>query len=248
MSLATAAFTLAFIIYTLAEPDNAAAFFAEANSYFNMHFNWLYIFTVNAILIAAIWLGVSKYGRIRLGSEDARPEFDDITWYAMMFSAGIGIGISFYSAAEPLYHMEIPTALQSSSAFDNFKSMYLNWGIHAWAIYVILGIGLAFFAYNKGLPFAAMSIFYPLLKDKIFGIWGDIIDSLCTIPILFGLAASLGLGAQQINSCLSYVFGIPVSTVVQFIIIVIISIISTMAVSIGLARGMKWLGQINRPD
>ena len=245
VTLATAAATIAFIVFTLSMPETAADFFKRANAFFNEHFNWLYILTVNVILIAVLYLGISKYGRIRLGGDSARPEFGTVTWYAMMFSAGIGIGVFFYGVAEPFYHMNIPAALQSGSDFDNFKVMYLNWGFHAWAVYSIFGIALGYFAYNKGLPFAARSIFYPVLKDKIYGIWGDIIDSACTVPVLFGLAASLGLGAKQINAGVSYVFGIPSSSLIQLFIIITISVIATMAVSSGLARGMKWLSQIN---
>ena len=107
------------------------------------------------------------------GGYTAKPEFNDIAWFLMMFSAGVGIGIFFYGVAEPIYHLNIPTALQSDSAFDNFKTMYLNWGIHAWAMYGLLAIGLGYFSYNKGLPFAISSLLYPLLKEKIYGVWGD---------------------------------------------------------------------------
>ena len=163
----------------------------------------------------------------------------------MMFSAGVGIGIFFYGVAEPIYHLNIPTGLQSDSAFDNFKTMYLNWGIHAWAMYGLLAIGLGYFSYNKGLPFAIRSLFYPLLKEKIYGIWGDIIDTVATLAVLFGLAISLGLGASQINAGLSYVFGIPNTSGVQAALIVGITIIATFSVVSGVSRGIKWLSEAN---
>ena len=163
----------------------------------------------------------------------------------MIFSAGIGIGLFFYGVAEPLYHLHLPAALDSGAGTDNFKIMFLHWGIHAWAVYALLAVGLAYFSYNKGLPFAARSLFYPLLRDRIYGFAGDIIDTFCTLSILFGLATSLGLGTQQINAGLSFVFGIPYSTRAQLFFIIVISLIATLVVASGLQRGMKWLSEIN---
>lgn len=129
--------------------------------------------------------------------------------------------------------------LDSGAGCDNFKIMFLHWGVHAWAVYALLAVGLAYFSYNKGLPFAARSLFYPLLHKKIYGIAGDLIDTLCTVSILFGLATSLGLGTQQINSGMEFVFGIPYSAKTQLIFIIIISAIATLAVASGVDRGMK---------
>lgn len=162
-----------------------------------------------------------------------------------MISAGIGIGIFYYGVAEPIQHLSIPTALQSRSHFDNFKVMFLNWGAHAWAVYGLLAIGLGYFSYNKGLPFAIRSLFYPLLKDKIYGIMGDIIDTVATLVVLFGLATSLGLGAKQINSGLSFVFGIPDASSVQLIVIVVVTFIATLSVVSGVSKGIKWLSEAN---
>ena len=245
VSAITAVCTIAFIAFTIWKPDQSAAFFAAANELFNVHFNWLYVLVVNLVLLFIVWLSFSRFGKIRLGGENTKPEFGDVSWYSMIFSAGIGIGIFFYGVAEPICHLNIPDALDSGSGFDNFKVMFLHWGVHAWAVYALLAIGLAYFSYNKGLPFAARSLFYPLLKDKIYGIAGDLIDSLCTVSILFGLATSLGLGTQQINAGLSFVFGIPYSSRAQLFFIIVISLIATLAVASGVDRGMKWLSEIN---
>jgi choline/carnitine/betaine transport len=163
----------------------------------------------------------------------------------MIFSAGIGIGIFFYGVAEPICHQNLPEALSTASDFDCFKVMFLHWGFHAWAVYALLAVGLAYFAYNRKLPFAAQSMFYPLLKDRIYGLPGSLIGTLFTVSILFGLAASLGLGTQQVNSGLSFVFGIPYSTGTQLIFIIIITAIATLAVASGVDRGMKWLSEAN---
>ncbi len=245
VSLVTAVLVLGFIIFTIAKPVVSAEFFANINSLINVNFNWLFVITINGAFIFLIYLGFSKYGNIRLGGYTSSPEYNDLACYAMMFSAGIGIGIFFYGVAEPIYHMNIPLALDSTSEFDNFKIMFLHWGAHAWAVYGLMAIGLGYFSYNKKLPFAIRSLFYPLLKEKIYGIWGDIIDTIATLSVLFGLATSLGLGAKQINSGLNYVFGVPDSPNVQLLLIVVITFIATLSVVSGISKGIKWLSEAN---
>ncbi|NLY81383.1 MAG: BCCT family transporter [Clostridiales bacterium] len=245
VSAVTAVLVLGFIIFTIARPTVSAEFFSNINTMFNEHFNWLYVFTINASFFFLIFIGFSKFGNIRLGEYSSKPEYGNVAWYAMMFSAGIGIGVFFYGVAEPIYHLNVPTSLQSGSIFDNFKIMYLHWGAHAWAVYGLFAIGLGYFSYNKGLPFAIRSLFYPLLKDKIYGILGDLIDTVATLSVLFGLATSLGLGVQQINSGLSYVFGIPNETNVQVILIIGITFIAILSVVSGISKGIKWLSEAN---
>lgn len=236
---------LGFVIFTIIKPNISAEFFSSINASLNKNFNWVYVLTINGAFVFLVFIGMSKYGNIRLGGYTSKPEYGDFPWYAMMFSAGIGIGIFFYGVAEPIYHLNIPDALQSGSAFDNFKVMFLHWGAHAWAVYGLLAIGLAYFTYNKGLPFAIRSLFYPVLKEKIYGIWGDIIDTIATLAVLFGLATSLGLGAKQINSGLNFVFGVPDSPKIQVILIVAITFIATLSVISGVSRGIKWLSEAN---
>ena len=245
VSVVTALLVLAFSLFTILKPNLSAEFFGNANTAINENFNWLYIFTVNASLAFLLFIGFSKFGNIRLGGYTAKPEFNDIAWFSMMFSAGIGIGIFFYGVAEPIYHLNIPEALQSGSSFDNFKVMYLHYGVHAWAIYMIFAIGLGYFSYNKGLPFAVRSLFYPLLKEKIYGFWGNVIDTVASLAVLFGLAVSLGLGARQINAGLNYVFGIPNAPNIQVLLIIFITIIATFSVVSGVNKGIKWLSEAN---
>lgn len=245
VSVVTAILVIGFVVFTIVTPEVAADSFANINNFLNVNFNWLYIGTVNAVLLFSIYMGFSKFGKIRLGGYTARPDFSDIAWYSMMFSAGIGIGIFFYGVAEPIYHLNAPDILINGSAFGNFKTMYLHWGFHAWGVYGLLAIGLGYFSYNIGLPFAVRSLFYPILKDKIYGILGDVIDTVATLSVLFGLATSLGLGAQQINSGLNYVFGIPYGTTTQFILIVCITFVATLSVVSGVSKGIKWLSEAN---
>lgn len=245
VSVVTALLVLAFIIFTVTKPEISSDFFAQINDFLNVNFNWFFVITINGALMFLIFLGFSKYGNIKLGGYTSKPKFSNLAWYAMMFSAGIGIGIFFYGVAEPIYHLNIPSGLASGSSFDNFKIMYLHWGAHAWAVYGLLAIGLGYFSYNKGLPFAIRSLFYPILKEKIYGIWGDIIDTIATLSVLFGLATSLGLGAQQINAGLNYVFGIQDASNVQIILIISITFVATLSVVSGVSKGIKWLSEVN---
>ncbi|WP_058484924.1 BCCT family transporter [Defluviitalea phaphyphila] len=245
VSLVSAFLVLGFIIFTIVMPDKSATIFSNINDVLNKQFNWLYVLTINGAFIFLIVIGLSKFGRIRLGGFQAKPEYSNFSWYAMLFSAGIGIGIFFYGVAEPIYHLNIPQELSTGSTFDNFKVMYMHWGAHAWAIYGLVALGLGYFSFNKKLPFSLRSLFYPLIKDKIFGIWGDIIDVFAVLAVLFGLATSLGLGAQQINSGLNYVFGIPMDYKVQITLIIIITCIATLSVVSGISKSIKFLSQAN---
>lgn len=245
VSLVSAVLVIGFIVFALVKPQVAATTFGNINEQLNIRFNWLFVLTINLSLVFLVILGLSKWGRIRLGGFTAKPEFSLFSWYAMLFSAGIGIGIFFYGVAEPIYHRNIPSALATGSEFDQFKIMYLHWGAHAWALYGLVAVGLGYFAFNKGLPFSFRSLFYPIIGDKIFTIWGDIIDTIAVLAVLFGLATSLGLGARQINSGLNYVFGIPNSELVQIILIVVITFMATLSVVSGISKGIKFLSQAN---
>ncbi len=245
VSVVSAVLVLGFVLFTLLRPEIASTTFSDINSALNQQFGWLFVITINLSFVFLIIIGLSKFGKIRLGGFESKPEFTNFSWYAMLFSAGIGIGIFFYGVAEPIYHLDIPTGLQSGSEFDNFKVMYLHWGAHAWSLYGLVAVGLGYFAYNKNLPFSFRSLFYPIIGDKIYGIIGDIIDTIAVLAVLFGLATSLGLGAQQINSGLNYVFGIPIQTGIQVGLIAFITFLATLSVVSGINKGIKFLSQAN---
>lgn len=245
VSLVSAVLVIGFIVFTLIKPEVASATFNNINTILNQKFGWLFVLTINLSFVFLVVIGLSKLGKIRLGGFHAKPEFSNFSWYAMLFSAGIGIGIFFYGVAEPIYHLNIPSALQSGSAVDNFKIMFLHWGAHAWSLYGLVAVGLGYFAYNKSLPFSFRSLFYPIIGDKIFGIIGDIIDTIAVLAVLFGLATSLGLGARQINSGLNYVFGTPVSSSIQVVLIIAITFLATLSVVSGISKGIKFLSQAN---
>jgi choline/carnitine/betaine transport len=247
------AFTLiVFILLTLMFQEEASAFFKSAMAGITRTTGWFLILASNIFILAAIYFAFSKFGEIRIGGRDAKPEFSTVAWYAMLLSAGMGIGLMFWSVGEPMYHYSSPSPMfngleaQTPEAAQAAMGVtYFHWGLHPWAIYAIVGLGLAFFAYNRGLPLTIRSVFYPLLGDKIYGFWGNLIDVLSVLATLVGLATSLGLGVQQINAGLDHLFGIEVSTTTQVTLIALITGFATMSVMAGLDAGVKRLSQGN---
>lgn len=245
VSLTTAVLVFLFVGAVLVYPDVSTKIINEVKLKVLDSYNWLFVVVINLTLVFLIGLSISKYGKVKIGGPKQAKEFSNFSWYAMLFSAGIGIGIFFWGIAEPIYHLTIPEPLQSGSVYDPFKIMYLHWGIHAWAVYGLVAIVLGYFTYNKGLPMSIRSVFYPILGDKIFGVIGDIIDTVSVLAVLFGLSTSLGLGAMQVNAGFNYIFGTPISPMIQLIIIVVITIFATMSVVSGLSKGIKILSEIN---
>jgi choline/glycine/proline betaine transport protein len=213
---------------------------------------WFLILVTNVFIIAALYFALGKFGKIRIGGKNAVPEFSTVAWYSMLLSAGMGIGLMFWSVGEPMFHYSEPSpmfggiaALTPEAAQAAMGITYFHWGLHPWSIYAVVGLGLAFFAYNRGLPLTVRSIFYPLLGDKIYGFWGNLIDILSVLATLVGLATSLGLGVQQINAGLFHLFGVMISTTSQVILIAFITSIATLSVIAGLDSGVKLLSQLN---
>ncbi|MFV0288537.1 MAG: BCCT family transporter [Mycoplasmatales bacterium] len=209
-------------------------------------FYYLFFTILNITLIVLLILAFSKYGKYKIGGTQAKPEYSNIAWYAMLFSAGMGIGIMFYAVSEPLAHnLENPLFNSSSPMVSALATTYFSWGIHAWIIYVLIGLAFAFFAHNKGLPLSLRSLFYPVLKDKIYGKIGDIIDGCGAIITLFALASSLALGSMQINSGLNYLIGVNNSITLQILIIIVVIIIATISIVSGLDKGVRILSELN---
>ena len=211
-------------------------------------FGWFFTLTVNVILIFTIYIALSKYGRIRLGGEDARPAYSKASWFAMLFSAGMGIGIMFYSIGEPVTHfgtppLEVGSKVEAAKQAMDFTN--LHYGLHVWAIYALVGLALAFFAYNKNLPMTFRSAFYPFIGDKINGIWGDIIDILSALATVFGLATTLGLGVMQVSTGLEFLYGWEVTPMMQIVIILAVIAVATVSVFLGVDKGVKRLSSVN---
>jgi choline/glycine/proline betaine transport protein len=211
---------------------------------------WFFILLVNFLLFFALYLGFGKFRNIRIGGKDARPEFSKTGWFSMLFSAGMGIGLLFWSVAEPIFHFNSNPFMNSgASGVEAARSAmgitFLHWGFHAWALYAVVGVALAFFTFNRKLPLTIRSVFHPIFGDKIYGPIGDAIDIIAVIATLFGLATSLGLGVQQVNAGLSYLFDIPNDTTVQVLLIIGITFLATLSLVLGLDKGIKALSVLN---
>ncbi|MCI5073387.1 BCCT family transporter [bacterium] len=213
-------------------------------------FGWLYLVGMTSFLIFMTGIAMSRFGTIRLGEDNSQPEFKTLSWLAMLFSAGMGIGLLFYGVAEPIMHFNRPAPfVDHFAAADAHRYAmaltFFHWGLHPWACYALVGLGLAFFAYRKHMPLSMRSVFYPIFKDKIKGVTGDIIDIVAIVSTLFGVATSLGFGASQVNAGLSYLFGIPQNQLIQALIIITITGFATISVVSGLKKGIKLLSQGN---
>jgi choline/glycine/proline betaine transport protein len=237
-----------FVAMTLVFQANVDDFFSTLQSAIGKYTGWFFVWTMNIILVYVISLLLGRFSGIRLGGAEAEPEFTTLGWFSMLFSAGMGIGLLFYGVAEPMFHFVASPLVEPGTAEAARVGMdltFLHWGLHPWAIYSIVGLSLAFFSFNKGLPLSIRSVFYPLFGEKIYGPIGNVIDIMATVATLFGVATSLGLGVQQVNAGLNHLFGIPQSTFVQVILIAGITAIATWSVVRGISSGIKLLSQIN---
>lgn len=238
----------AFVVSTLFARKTMEAFFTDFQAIAYENLGWLLILVVNLAFVAALYFGLGKFGHIRLGGPEAKPEFTKPQWLAMLFSAGMGIGLVFFGVAEPMIHFHqppVPIEDAAERASTAFQISYLHYGIFPWSVYAIVGLGMAFFTFNKGLPLSIRSVFYPLLKERIYGPLGHAIDSLAVIATLVGLATSLGFGVQQIGSGLTHLMGISVGVQEQVMLIGIITLFATMSVATGLKKGVRILSEIN---
>ncbi|HEC84566.1 MAG: BCCT family transporter [Candidatus Parabeggiatoa sp. nov. 2] len=200
-----------FVLFGTLMTERASQTFDVLKKNIILGLNWYYIGVVAFFLFFVIWLLLSRYGDVRLGDDDEKPEFSYFSWFAMLFSAGMGIGLVFWSIAEPIYHFQsnpfITEGLTPEAADMAMRITFLHWGLHPWAIYVIVGLSLAYFAYRKKLPLTIRSALYPIIGDRIYGPIGHAVDVLAVFGTVFGLATSLGLGAQQMDTGLAHLFG-----------------------------------------
>jgi len=248
----SALMVLAFVIGTLVFPAIAKTAFDGAKGWSIDHFDWLFVVAGNIFVIFCLVLIVHPVGRIRLGGEDAKPEFSVTSWFAMLFAAGMGIGLMFWSVAEPAAYFSdwYGTPLDAAAGTPAGARVALgatmfHWGLHPWAIYAVVGLSLAFFTYNKGLPLTIRSAFYPLIGDRAWGWFGHVVDIVAVMATIFGLATSLGFGAKQAASGLHYLFGLPNSINVQIAIIIGVTTVATISVVRGLEGGVRILSNIN---
>ena len=255
---------VAFVIYALAAPTHAEEFFGWLRPTLTSTFDWFFLMAANIFVIFCLLLIVTLVGSVRLGGADATPDYGYPGWFAMLFAAGMGIGLMFFGVLEPAYYFGTPWGDEPLGTVRPFtedgqlieanveeaRRMALaatsyHWALHPWAIYAVVALALALFSYNKGLPLSIRSAFYPILGERVWGWWGHIIDTLAVFATLFGLATSLGVGAQQANAGLDYIYGIPSNVTVQVLLIVGITLVALVSVLRGLDGGVKVLSEIN---
>lgn len=244
----SSALILILVGFAVFASDFTQQVFGQTQRWILENASWFYVVTVAIILLVTIFLAVSRYGDIKLGPDHSLPDYKDRTWFAMLFSTGMGIGLMFFGVAEPVMHFVDPpigVAGNAQAARDAMSITFFHWGLHAWAIYAIVGLILAFFCYRHGLPLKLSSALYPMIGDRVHGRIGQAVDIFAVISTVFGVATSLGFGVAQINSGLQYLFGFPVSINNQIILIVIACGMATISVASGLDRGIKILSEIN---
>ena len=240
---------LAFVVGSLVFQEGATTLFGNVRVWLTTNLDWWFMDITNLLLLFCLFLIVSPLGKVRLGGADAKPEYSNLTWLAMLFAAGVGIGLLFFGVAEPVYYFQKPplgiTPGTAEAATAGIAATVFHWGLHGWAIYGVVGLALGFFAYNRGLPLTIRSAFYPLLGDRVWGWPGHIIDTFAIFAGMFGLATSLGLGVQQVTTGLNYLFDIPANSTTMVVLIVVITAIAMASVLTGINVGIKRLSQFN---
>ncbi|MFN3953693.1 MAG: BCCT family transporter [Pararhodobacter sp.] len=254
-----------FVLFTLAFQNSVGPMYLALRDFLTANLDWFFLSAGNLFVLVCLALIVSPLGRVRIGGRDATPDYGYLGWFAMLFAAGMGIGLMFFGVSEPMSHYSTAvggTSIEGGVRTDwaplgaaagdegaaralGMAATIFHWGLHPWAIYAIVALSLALFAYNKGLPLTVRSIFYPIFGERIWGWPGHVIDTLAVFATLFGLATSLGIGAQQANAGLSYLFGIEVSTTAQVVLIMVITVAALASVLRGLEGGVKRLSEIN---
>jgi betaine/carnitine transporter, BCCT family len=255
-----------FTLVTLVFQESAAPVFEGLRDWLTASLDWFFLSVANIFVILCLALIVSPLGRVRIGGTDATPDFSYISWFSMLFAAGMGIGLVFFAVSEPISHYEsafggvergaeglrtdwapLGGAVGDEAAARSLgmAATIFHWGLHPWAIYAIVALSLALFSYNKGLPLTIRSMFYPILGERVWGWPGHVIDILAAFATLFGLATSLGFGAEQASAGLTFLFGIPTGNVAMVILITAITAVAIISVMRGMHGGVKRLSEIN---
>ncbi|MGC5167269.1 BCCT family transporter [Luteimicrobium sp. DT211] len=247
--LPAAAVVLVFVVVTLAFPDAMTSAMATLQRDVSGAFGWYYILLVAVFVAFAVWMGVSRYGNIVLGRDGDEPDFSMPVWFAMLFATGMGIGLVYWGVAEPLSLYISPepgvTGSDATLAKASISLSYLHWGIHAWAIYVVVGLALAYSIHRKGRPVSIRWALEPLLGDRVRGRWGDVVDVVAIVGTVFGVATSLGFGVLQIGAGLEFTGIAHSTTTLQMVLIAFITGIATLSVVSGVGKGIKWLSNAN---
>jgi BCCT family betaine/carnitine transporter len=246
----SAALAVSFVVGTLIFIDSAGPAFSQLRVWITSRFDWLFMIASNFFVLFCLFIAFSRLGRVRFGGLDAKPRYGYPGWLAMLFAAGVGIGLMFFGVLEPVTHtlnppLGIDPADHATARAAGMSAAILHWGLHAWAVYAVVGLALAFFCFNRGLPLTLRSAFYPLFGKAVWGPLGHVVDITAVLATLFGLATSLGLGAEQMAGGLNYLFDIEPNGLTKLILIAIIIGIALVSVVAGLDKGVKRLSEIN---
>lgn len=239
-----------FVVLAIPFDQAVASSFGQLTGWVTRNLGWFYILAVSSLLIFLLGLAVSRYGSIRLGADDSRPDYSNLTWFTMLFAAGIGTILMFWGVAEPVSHFANPPfdgvkGGTEQAATDAMTIALYHFGLHTWTIFAMPGLAIGYFAYRHNLPMRISSLFYPILGERTFGPWGWAVDVIAVLGTLFGVATSLGLGTLQLNSGLNYLFGVPSAGWIQVLLITVIASIAATSVALGLDKGVRRLSQLN---
>ncbi len=236
------------VLFAITMPETAGEVFNGVKGFISDKFGWLYMLSVGVFTIFVIFLAMSPFGRFKLGPDQSKPAYSYASWFAMLFSAGMGIGLMFWGVAEPVMHYSAPPSGDKETieaAKQAMRITFFHWGLHAWAIYAVVGLVLAYFSFRHGLPLSVRSALYPMIGDRIHGKIGHTVDTIAVLGTVFGVATSLGLGVLQVNAGLNYIFDVPVGLPAQITLIAIITSMATVSVVLGLDGGIKRLSELN---
>ncbi len=261
VTLASKVVIALLVIYTVSFPDKAVTTLSEINTLLLATFNSYYIYAVATFLLFCFGCCISPYGKLKLGHDNEKPEFSFFSWFSMMFSAGMGIGLMFYSIGEPLYHFQTnPALMQSGAEGGNLAAVpsamrytLLHWGLHAWAVYVTAGLIMAYFAYRKGLPLTIRSTLQPLFGNRLNGTIGHLVDIIAVVATTLGVATTMGAGVTQLVAGIEFITGTGALTgekgnptaIALIITLLIVMLFSTVSALTGVTKGVKWLSQVN---
>jgi len=244
----SAGLILLVCLYGAGLSEHAAVTFSSTQRWLVTNFGWFYMASIAFFFGFVVYLAFSRFANIKLGPDDSEPDYSYISWFAMLFSAGMGIGLLFFGVSEPLTHFaQPPSGIGGTTAAANraMEITFFHWGLQAWSVYIVVGLSLAYFSFRHGLPLSVRSALYPLIGDRIYGPIGHAVDIFAVLGTMFGVATSLGLGVMQVNAGLNFLFGVEISTYVQILLIVFITGIATISVVAGLDAGIRRISELN---
>ncbi len=244
----SAGLILLVCLYGAGFSEHAAVTFSSTQRWLVTNFGWFYMASIAFFFGFVVYLAFSRFANIKLGPDDSEPDYSYLSWFAMLFSAGMGIGLLFFGVSEPLTHFaQPPSGIGGTTAAANraMEITFFHWGLQAWSVYIVVGLSLAYFSFRHGLPLSVRSALYPLIGDRIYGPIGHAVDIFAVLGTMFGVATSLGLGVMQVNAGLNFLFGVEISTYVQILLIVFITGMATISVVAGLDAGIRRISELN---